>query len=54
MVLDDKLLHEYLVNAEAPHGPILGSTLFLLYINNLLEDFVYDILLKRSPRKSEP
>ena len=35
VVLDRKSSQESPVNAEVPHGFILGSTLFLLYINDL-------------------
>ena len=42
MVLDRKSSKEYSVNAEVALGLTLGSTLFLLYINDL-PDIIYNI-----------
>ena len=35
VVLDGKSSQEYPVNARVPQGSVLGTTLFLLYINDL-------------------
>ena len=45
VVLGGKSSQEHLVNAGAPGGFILGPTLFLLYVNDLPNDVVCDIVI---------
>ena len=43
VVLEVKSSEEYPVNARVSQGSMLGSTLFLLYINDLTDDLICNL-----------
>ena len=43
VVLNGKTAQEYPVNAAVPQGSILGSTIFLLYINDIPDNIICNI-----------
>ena len=45
VVLDGKSSQEYPVHAEVPQGSILCPSFFLLYINDLPDDFICNIAI---------
>ena len=45
MVLNGKSSQEYPVNAGVLQGSILGPTLYLLYINDLLDNVICNIAI---------
>ena len=54
VVLDGKLSQEYLVKTGVSQGSILGSTIFIPYINDLHDNFIYNFAIYTDNILSNP